>query len=79
MLLLMFDLGHMADPLTKCLLHFFWKNKMSVIHGEKAVLSVVETLHLCIEYISTLHNIDNPVIFLVWKKNYGTMILLLID
>lgn len=54
---------------------------MSVIHGEKAVLSVVETLHvhLCIEYISTLHNIDNPVIFLVWKKNYGTMILLLID
>lgn len=34
---------------------------MSVIHGEKAVLSVVETLHvhLCIEYISTLHNIDN--------------------
>lgn len=61
MLLLMFDLGHMADPLTKCLLHFFWKNKMSVIHGEKAVLSVVETLHvhLCIEYISTLHNIDN--------------------
>lgn len=60
MLLLMFDLGHMADPLTKYLLHFFfWKNKMSVIHGEKAVLSVVETLHLCIEYISTLHNIDN--------------------
>lgn len=59
MLLLMFDLGHMADPLTKYLLHFFLKNKMSVIHGEKAVLGVVDTLHLCIEYISTLHNIDN--------------------
>lgn len=52
---------------------------MSVIHGEKAVLSVVETLHLCIEYISTLHNIDNACnLFGMEKKFMAQMILLMI-
>lgn len=41
---------------------------MFVIYGEKVVLSVVEILYLCIEYIFILYNIDNVYNFFGMEK-----------